>query len=108
MNNLWVNAMNHGYDPVDFLNRVPLERVVEIHVGGFTVDAPSGLLIDSHQAAPSTPVWSLLADVLARTGPRPVLLEWEGHYPNLDAVLDELEHIRSAWELAREARRDCA
>ncbi len=102
VNNLWINAVNHGYSVDDYLDRIPSERVLEIHTGGFTVKANSGLLIDSHAAAPSPPVFRLLRDTLVRTGPKPVLLEWESHFSSLDRVLEELNTVKAAWFAAAE------
>jgi uncharacterized protein (UPF0276 family) len=100
VNNLWVNASNHGV-PVDaWLDEAPLHATTEIHIGGFTVDARHGLLIDSHGAAPSPPVWRLLEEALRRVGPRPVLVEWETHMPSLQAVLALHERVRHAWRRA--------
>lgn len=100
VNNLWVNSCNHGFDPYVALKAMPLDRVKEVHVGGFTVDAPTGLIIDTHAAAPSPPVWRLLIEALRRVGPVPVLLEWETQHGGLDRVLAELRSLQQAWQVA--------
>lgn len=100
VNNLYVNAVNHGYDIEAFLQRLPWQRVREIHVGGFTVDAPSGLLIDSHAAAPCAAVWRWLVEALRRTGPKPVLLEWESHFGSLSEAMLQFRHLHQAWHAA--------
>lgn len=105
VNNLYVNALNHGLSLERTLNALPLERVREIHIGGFTVDAHSGTLIDTHAAAPVVPVWQLLEEVLRRCGPKPVLLEWEANYPSLEAVKTQLLFLEQAWSGARSERK---
>jgi uncharacterized protein (UPF0276 family) len=61
--NLWTNCVNHGLDATDLLGRIPLDRVIEVHVAGGTEMA--GLLLDSHSAAVPEPVWSMLRTVRA-------------------------------------------
>ncbi len=99
VNNVYVNAQNHGFDPADFLRQIPLDRVVEIHVAGHTrVD--DGLIIDTHGTNVCEPVLALLGWVLERTGPLPVLLERDNDIPPLDALLGELKTIRTVYERA--------
>lgn len=104
VNNLWVNAVNFGFDPVAWLDAVladgRVERVRSIHMGGFTIDHATGLHIDSHGAAPSKPVYRLLVETLRRTGPRPICLEWEHNYRSVDDPLRQLEAIRRCWDEA--------
>ena len=70
VNNLWVNAQNHGYDPVEFLDAIPPSRIREIHIGGFTVDKELGLLIDTHGAPPTRAGTTACSPkALRRTGP---------------------------------------
>jgi len=102
VNNLWVNATNHGYDIDAFLDAIPPERVKEIHIGGFTVDRELGLLIDTHGAPPSPPVWRLLTHVLKRIGPRPVLYEYEGHAKGFEPIREILDHLHHSWRRAAE------
>jgi hypothetical protein len=105
VNNVYVNALNYGFDAADFLARIPLERVVEIHVAGHERDDEIGLLIDTHGAPVVDPVLALLEDVVARTGPVPVLLERDNDVPSLDELLEELGRVRRAVDrgLARRA-----
>lgn len=84
VNNLWVNAANHGYDVQAYLDGIPLDRVREIHIGGFHED-PSGLLIDSHSTAPSQDVFALLERVYGRVR-APITLEWESNARFEDAL----------------------
>jgi uncharacterized protein (UPF0276 family) len=99
VNNIWVNAVNHGFDPADFLEAIDPRSVGEIHLAGFEttdVSLPLGggpgrgsLLIDTHGARVADTVWSLYARAIARIGPRPTLIEWDTDIPALDVLLDE-------------------
>jgi uncharacterized protein (UPF0276 family) len=103
VNNVYVNAQNHGLDARRLLASFPLERTVEIHIAGHTL-TPSGLIIDTHGAPVVPAVLELLADALARTGPKPVLLERDNHVPELSVLLAEVRTIRAVYEHALGAR----
>ena len=91
--NLYTNAVNHNYDIEDFLAQLPLERVVQLHfVGGYWQD---GILIDSHSHATPEPVWELMAEVLARTNTKGVILERDENLPSLTELTAELDRARS-------------
>ncbi|HYQ25662.1 MAG TPA: DUF692 domain-containing protein [Polyangiaceae bacterium] len=93
VNNVYVNAQNHGFDPYAFIAALPLERVLEIHVAGHrTLD--SGLLLDTHGQAVADPVLALLEWTLERTGPVPVLLERDNDVPELGELLREVSLLR--------------
>ena len=94
VNNLVVNACNHGYDAADFLARVPAERVACIHVAGHYDEAPD-LKIDTHGASVQPPVWNLLEQAYAHCGLVPTLLERDFNLPPLAELLAEVEHIRT-------------
>ncbi len=87
VNNLYVNAINLGFDPVDRLAELDPSTVVQIHLAGHTV--VDGCLIDTHGSNVSDPVWSLYADVCRRFGPKPTLIEWDTDLPALDVLLSE-------------------
>jgi uncharacterized protein (UPF0276 family) len=91
VNNVFVSATNHRFDPRSYLAAFPLEAVAEIHLAGHdTEDLPSGpLLIDSHGAPVAEPVWALYGEVIARTGPVPTLIEWDNDVPAFAVVLAE-------------------
>ncbi len=103
VNNVFVNAVNHGTDPIAFLQRIPLHRVVEIHVAGHERLA-SGLLLDTHGAPVIAPVLDLLAWVVERTGPIPVLLERDNAIPSLAELLEERQRIEAVVSRALERR----
>ena len=94
VNNLVVNACNHGYDALDFLARIPAERVACLHVAGHYDEAPD-LKIDTHGASVQPDVWALLASAYQYLGPRPTLLERDFNLPPLPELLGEVQHIRS-------------
>jgi uncharacterized protein len=99
VNNVYVNACNHGYDPRAFVDALPLERVGQIHLAGH--EQRPEVLIDTHGAPVRDEVWSLYRHVLERTGPVPTLIEWDQDIPSLEAVLDEADRARG---ILREAR----
>ena len=74
VNNVYVNACNHGYDADAFIAGLPADRIVCLHVAGHLDEAPD-LKIDTHGSAVIDPVWALLARTYARIGARPTLLE---------------------------------
>jgi uncharacterized protein (UPF0276 family) len=90
--NLHANAVNHGYDPERFLERIPLERVVQLHfVGGHW---SHGVLVDSHSEATSEQVWTLLEAVLSRAPVKGVILERDENIPPFQQLIDELQRAR--------------
>ena len=85
VNNVYVSAVNQAYDPIDYIRAFPLQHVGEIHLGGHEEDADdhgARLLIDSHGAAVVDPVWSLYAQTIALSGPKPTLIEWDNDVPD--------------------------
>ena len=94
VNNIYVNSVNHGYDPLEFLDAMPLERVRYIHVAGH-FDEADDLKVDTHGADVIDPVWSLLAEAYRRVGPLPTLLERDFNLPPLDELLQEVAQIRA-------------
>ena len=85
VNNVYVSAVNQAYDPIDYIRAFPLQHVGEIHLGGHEEDADdhgARLLIDSHGAAVVDPVWTLYAQTIALSGPKPTLIEWDNDVPD--------------------------
>jgi uncharacterized protein (UPF0276 family) len=87
VNNVHVNAVNHGFDAGEYLAAMPDAAVQEIHLAGF--EATPQLLIDTHGHAVDDAVWKLYRAALTRTGPRPTLIEWDTDIPPLQVLLDE-------------------
>lgn len=93
INNVYVNSVNHAYDPLTFLDALPLDRVRYLHVAGHYDEAP-GLKIDTHGADVPDPVWALLATVYDALGPVPTLLERDFNFPSLASLFAETDRIR--------------
>jgi hypothetical protein len=87
VNNLYVNAVNHGVDRLAYLAHIPRCAVKEIHLAGF--DSAGDLLIDTHGKRVAEPVWELYRHALARFGPVPTLIEWDTDIPALPVLLEE-------------------
>lgn len=92
VNNVFVSCMNHRLDPRAYLAAFPMQAVGEVHLGGHDAeDLPSGpLLIDSHGAPVADPVWTLYAEVIARIGAVPTLVEWDNHVPDWPTLAAEV------------------
>ena len=99
VNNIYVNSINHRYDPIEFLDALPLERARYIHVAGH-YDEAVDLKVDTHGADVIDPVWELLAQAYQRLGPLPTLLERDFNLPPLDVLLQEVEQVRHLQQLA--------
>jgi uncharacterized protein (UPF0276 family) len=106
VNNVFVNAQNYGFDPVAFLERLPLDRVMEIHVAGHQRFEEDDLLVDTHGAPVVDAVLELLAWTVARTGPVPVLLERDNDVPDLPALLAELRTVEAAYRRGLQHREE--
>ena len=95
VNNVYVNAHNHGIDPIDFFNALPAPAVKQIHLAGHSADAlGSGLLIDTHDAPVCDAVWALYGQAMRHFGQVPTMIERDDHIPPLDALLAELDIAR--------------
>ena len=92
VNNVYVNSVNHGYDPLAFIRALPTERVVYLHVAGHHHEADD-LLIDTHGTEVIDPVWRLLEDTYRVHGVAPTLLERDFNFPPLADLIGEVEHI---------------
>ena len=87
VNNIHVNARNHGIDPVAYLDAISPATVAEIHLAGF--DASGPYVIDTHGAPVAPAVWTLYARALARFGRVPVLIEWDTDIPEFAVLARE-------------------
>lgn len=91
VNNVHVSAHNLGFDAWEFIERLPAEAIGEIHLAGHAINrvGDDTILIDDHGSRVRTEVWALYARTLARTGPKPTLIEWDSALPELDVLLGE-------------------
>jgi uncharacterized protein (UPF0276 family) len=87
VNNVYVSARNHAYDPHEYLAAIPFDRVVQLHVAGHTDHGTH--IIDSHIGPVVDEVWRLLAEAHARAGGASVLLEWDAEIPSFDETYAE-------------------
>ena len=87
VNNLYVNAINFGFDPVTRLAELDAASIGQMHLAGHTV--VDDCLIDTHGSLVCDPVWSLYEQACRRFGPRPTLIEWDTDLPALDVLLSQ-------------------
>lgn len=107
VNNIWVNACNHGFDAARYLEAIDPRTVGEIHLAGF--DRIGGRLVDTHGTRVADEVWALYRAAIARFGERPTLIEWDTDIPGLDVLLDEARKARSILaHPSREAQEEMA
>jgi uncharacterized protein len=90
VNNIYVNATNHGFDAREFIEAIDPATVGEIHLAGF--QDTGEILIDTHGARVHDDVWALYAYAIEKLGPVPTLIEWDAGIPALDVLLDEAAH----------------
>lgn len=99
VNNVYVNSINHHFDPRSYIDRIPPERVVQIHVAGhFT--RKDGIIIDTHGEPMCEGVYDLLEHTLERMGAVPVLLERDQNIPALDGLLGEVRRLTDIYDRA--------
>ena len=84
VNNIYVSSQNHDFDPLEYLNAVPAERVAQIHVAGHS--KYEKYILDTHDHAVIDPVWTLYEHAIARAGVTATLLEWDDRIPSFDEV----------------------
>jgi len=105
INNIYVNACNHGFDARQYLEAIPLDAVGEMHLAGYSDEGD--ILIDTHSRRVSAPVWALYEQAVQRFGRHPTLIEWDTDIPALAVLLDEAAHAENIAErtTADEAKR---
>lgn len=96
VNNVHVSAFNLGFDPAVYIDTIAADRVVQIHLAGFT-DC-GDYLFDTHGTAVSEPVWELYARALRRFGPVSTLVEWDADIPGFDRLCGEVARARAIAE----------
>jgi len=92
VNNIYVNSVNFKFDPVDYLRRMPAERIVYMHMAGHYQEAPD-LIIDTHGADVIDPVWQLLDTAYGLLGVHPTCLERDFNIPPLQVLMQEVARI---------------
>lgn len=108
VNNVYVSARNVGIDAHAYVDAVPADRIMEIHLAGHSLDANTSpaLVIDSHDADIDDAVWALYRHVIERVGPRPTLIERDDNIPAFDALCAERDLAQAMLDSATRHGRD--
>ncbi|HLF98339.1 MAG TPA: DUF692 domain-containing protein [Methylococcaceae bacterium] len=106
VNNVYVSARNHGFDPCEYLAHIPAKRVWQIHLAGHS-DYGS-YVIDTHDHPVADPVWDLYEAAIRRCGPVSTMIERDDAIPPLAELLDELQRARDAAAKALPGETPCA
>jgi len=102
VNNIYVNSINFGYDPHEFLAGIDGSRTAYLHIAGHYVEAED-LRVDTHGSSVIEPVWHLLSEAYQRWGVMPTLLERDFNFPPMSELLGEVTHIRALQASIRHA-----
>ena len=94
VNNVHINSVNLGFDPYEFIDALPLERVVQIHLAGG--QRIGNMIVDTHNTRVREEVWDLLQYVLAKAPVKGIVLEWDQDFPEFSVLLQELDRARCA------------
>lgn len=95
VNNIYVSSVNHGFDPMTYLDSLPHERVAQIHIAGHS--RYERFVIDTHDHPVIDPVWELYARAIELCGPTPTLLEWDARIPPFEEVHAEALKASRYW-----------
>jgi uncharacterized protein (UPF0276 family) len=95
INNIYVNSVNHCYDPIEYLHALPANRIAYAHIAGHYNEAED-LIVDTHGADIIDPVWNLLDEAYQYFGVFPTLLERDFNIPSLDSLFEEVSRIGDA------------
>ncbi|WP_436176159.1 MULTISPECIES: MNIO family bufferin maturase [unclassified Acidovorax] len=93
VNNIYVSSVNHGFDPLTYLDALPAHRVQQIHLAGHSDQGDH--IIDTHDHPVAQPVWDLYARACERFGAVATMVERDDHIPPLAELLDEMAMARS-------------
>jgi len=105
VNNIYVSACNHGWDPHTYLAALPPAAVGEIHLAGHStrrLECGRTLRIDDHGSRVAPEVWALYQAALQRFGPVPTLIEWDTDVPPLGVLMEEAATAEMALEVIRD------
>ncbi len=93
VNNIYVNSVNFGFDPLDYLRAMPLDKIAYVHIAGHRRKRRN-FLLDTHGAEIVTPVWKILDELAAMTPIPGIMIERDANIPPLEEILDEVRHIQ--------------
>ena len=102
VNNIYVSSVNHGFNPLDYVNGVPHDRVAQIHIAGHS--RYERFIIDTHDHPVIDPVWKLYARALELCGPTATLLEWDDKIPPFAEVHAEALKAKKYWAHAEKQK----
>jgi len=106
VNNVYVSSYNHGFDARQYIDGIPADRVVQVHLAGHTNEGTH--ILDTHSGRAIPQVWKLYERLVARTGPVSTLFEWDASIPPLAAVVREAAKARRYRTSARATGTDGA
>ncbi|MEZ4316857.1 MAG: DUF692 domain-containing protein [Myxococcota bacterium] len=108
VNNIFVSSVNHGFDPFTYLDALPMDRVVQIHLAGHSI--MEGYRLDTHDAPVCDEVWAIYERAIEKIGPVSTLIEWDGNIPTFERLQQEADRAREVRDRAlavwRQARAD--
>ncbi len=93
VNNIYVSSFNHQFNPLEYLEGIPAQRVWQHHLAGHSNEG--NLILDTHDADIIDPVWTLYGETAKRLGPVSTMIERDGNIPELCILLQELEQARN-------------
>lgn len=93
INNIYVSSFNQGFDPRDYIQSIPLERVIQIHLAGHT--KKEGYLLDTHDQPVCEAVWKLYGEIWPKTQNASTLLEWDDHFISFEETWKEALKART-------------
>jgi hypothetical protein len=105
VNNIYVNSINHNYDPITFLDQLPTDKIAYIHIAGHYNEAED-LIIDTHGTTVIEKVWDILAHTYKNHGVFPTLLERDFNFPPVAVLLDEVKKIEQLQQLYSQTSND--
>ena len=106
VNNIYVSSKNHNFDPYEYLNNVPHERVGQIHVAGHT--KYEKYILDTHDHPVLDPVWKMYAHAIRKCGPTSTLLEWDANIPSFEEVHREALKAKKFLDAVKDKKDDAA
>lgn len=106
VNNIYVSGINHGFDPIEFLDHLPVERVQQIHLAGHSDHGD--YIVDTHDHPVADPVWNLYRYTCKRFGDVATMIERDDHIPELPELIAELNRAREIAAEMQEARAEAA
>ena len=101
INNIYVNAVNHGFSASEYLSKIPMQRVREIHLAGY--EDRDSYLLDAHNSRVSPPVWELYEEVISKYPDIPTLIEWDNDIPSFTVLREEADAASALMQRHRSA-----